>query len=159
MSASDEQIIMADVSPVEAIGRAFIAAYARGDRSAILALCSSDARTHYVPWGDAGRNPVTAAVDVWTRYPAAFDNFAMPIVGLFQDERRVVVISTLNSGVQRADVDGIPNTGRRMACPHLFVIHVDMQDLITGVEVWCDQLTLYHQLGFPADFAAGGDAR
>lgn len=139
--------------------RTFIAAYAAADRDAILRLCASDATTRYVPWGFAGENPVSSAVDVWRRYPAAFHDFAMPIISVYEDvPRRTAIVATLNCGVQHADVDGIVSTGGTMSCPHLFVIALDERGLITSVEVWCDQLTLYRQLGFPSDFKSGNQS-
>lgn len=146
---------VSDTSSHASSARAFIAAYEQGDAAQIRALCAPHARARYVPWGDRGENPVARAVETWSRYPAAFDGFAMPIQSLYEDhERGTVVLATLNQGRQRADVDGIATTGRAMACPHLFVLAFDEEGLIAQVQIWCDQLTLYQQLGFPVGFAA-----
>jgi ketosteroid isomerase-like protein len=142
-----------------ALARTFIAAYAVGDRDAMLALCARDATTLYIPWGSAGENAVSSAVDVWRRYPAAFHDFAMPITSVHEDvAQRTAIVATLNSGIQRENVDGIVSRGGTMSCPHLFVIAFDERGLITSVEVWCDQLTLYRQLGFPSGFEFGGQS-
>ena len=119
-----------------AIATMFIDCYARGDRAGMLALCAADAAAEYVPWGAEGPNPLLRAVEVWARYPAAFDGFAMPITATMEDPaRRVVVIGTMNQGRQRADVDGISNAGSEMRCPHLFVLGFDPSDRIASVQV------------------------
>ena len=82
--------------------------------------------------------------------------FAVPITYRLEDvDQGTAVVATLNQGRQRADVDGIVNAGRRMSCPHMFLIALDGHGCIEHVQVWCDQLTLYQRLGFPADFAVG----
>lgn len=149
---------MASSSP-SAVADRFLAAYAAGDAAAIRALSAPEAVASYVPWGDVGRQPLARASVAWARYPAAFDGFAMPVLHRLEDPAaRTAVVATLNQGVQRSDVDGIASRGGRMACPHLFIITLDGAGLIASVEIWCDQLTLYRQLGFPADFERGGAA-
>lgn len=143
-----------DQSPA-ASARDFLTAYADGDGDAMLTLCAPGAVAEYVPWGDEGHNPVTRAIDVWTQYPAAFEGFEMPILQVYEDiAQRTAIIATINRGRQRTDVDGIANAGGVMACPHLFVITLDKAGLIARVQVWCDQVTLYRQLGYPSGFVA-----
>ena len=153
--ASDLRFGLPEVRGIGHIATSFIASYARGDASGMLTLCATGATAEYVPWGAGGRNPIAEAVEVWARYPAAFEAFSMPITGLFEDpQRRVAIVTTLNGGVQRSDVDGIACAGGEMRCPHLFVLSFNESSRITRVQVWCDQVTLYRQLGFPMGFVA-----
>ncbi len=141
-----------------ALARAFILAYERGDETEMLAFCEPDASTYYIPWGEAGRHPINEAVNFWSRYPAAFDHFAMPVSSIAEDrEEATVIISTVNQGRQRIEIDGIENKARQMTCPHLFIIKFNNSERIRSVEIWCDQITIYRQLGFPRGFSIGGD--
>ena len=140
--------------PISVAGT-FLAAYVAGDKAAILALCAPDAVAEYVPWGDEGLNLVVNAVEVWARYPAAFDGFAMPVCERFEGRNaRTAVVAIVNRGRQRAQVGGIADAAGQMAAPHLFVVTLNEAGLIARVQVWCDQATLYRQLEFPAGFAA-----
>jgi hypothetical protein len=153
--AQTRPIDIASSSPAT-VAQAFIAAYRQADTEALYALSSRAATARYVPVWNSGAMPITDAIRAWVKYPAAFADFDMPITMVVEDvAQRNAVVTTLNKGVHVSDVDGIVAQGRTLACPHLFAIQVDANGLIDHVDVWCDQLTLFQQLGFPADFTAG----
>ena len=52
MLSDRKHVITSRPSPLM-VAEAFIAAYARGDADAILAMCADHASADYVPWGDA----------------------------------------------------------------------------------------------------------
>jgi hypothetical protein len=136
-----------------AVAQAFVEAYRRADTGTLQGLCGPGATARYVPAWTSGSVPIADAIKAWARYPAAFADFDMPITAVIEDvPQRRAVVATLNKGIHIGDVDGIPARGRTLACPHLFVIRLDGNGLIGDVEVWCDQLSLYHQLGLPAGF-------
>ncbi|WP_116970909.1 hypothetical protein [Blastomonas sp. UPD001] len=142
-----------------AVADRFLVAYTAGDAAAVRALPAPDAVAFYVPWGDTGRSPIAQASVAWSRYPAAFDGFAMSVPRKHEDpSARTAVVATLNEGLQRADVDGIVSRGGTMSCPHLFLIALDEEGLIASVEIWRDQLTLYRQLRIPSGVHAGRSA-
>lgn len=142
---------MSSSRPLDVASR-FLAAYAAGNAAGVRALAAPGATSYYVPWGDRGRSTLAAASETWSRYPAAFDGFAMPVIHAHEDASgRVAFVATLNQGTQRAEVDGIESRGARMSCPHLFILTTDADGLIADAEIWCDEATLARQLG------AGGD--
>jgi hypothetical protein len=138
-----------------AVAMAFIQAYQRADDATLHAMSSADATARYAPTWNSGHTPIAAAITAWAKYPAAFADFAMSITTVVEDiAGRRAVVTTLNSGVHINDVDGITARDRTLGCTHLFAIELDANGLINYVEVWCDQLTLFQQLGFPAEFRA-----
>jgi ketosteroid isomerase-like protein len=135
--------------------RLFMTLYAAHNVDAMAALCSPDSVLDYVAMGDRGRGPIqTTGVGLWRMFIEDFVDFRPDVVEVWEDiTKKTAFVSTINRGIQRKDVDGVRSRGKELAAPHIFIVALGNDGLITKITAYWDYMTMYRQLGFPADLA------
>ena len=138
-----------------------MALYTAGDVDGMAALCSPDSLLDYIATGRSGQGKIhEVGVPMWRTFVAHFDGFRPEVVEVWEDTaKNTAFVATINRGIQRKDVSGIPSSGGEMAAPHLFILALGGDGRIAKITAYFDYLTMYRQLGFPTGFAKQIGAR
>jgi ketosteroid isomerase-like protein len=137
------------------IARRFMASYTANDTEAMAAMCAPDAMLDYVAMGDRGRGKIhEIGVPMWRMFIDDFEHFRPDVVEVWEDPiKKTALVATINRGIERKDVAGIPSRGRELAAPHIFIVAIGDDGLIVKLSAYWDYLTMYRQIGFPRDLA------
>src|SRR5258705_11029374 len=90
------------------IAQQFFDAYDRHDVEAMTALCTSDARGRYVPYGRESVAPIRGGIDaIWGAFPQTVPDFRAEVIEMMLAEGNSVVAQTGMSGPIPPDPLGI----------------------------------------------------
>jgi steroid delta-isomerase-like uncharacterized protein len=132
--------------------RRFFAAYAAHDVAGMLALFASGATFRYVPEGERGEGPITAAADIWRAFLAVMPDFAVEVVSLREGDG-FAVVETRQGGTLSQDFGPIAAKGRSTRAPHCFIFDFDEAGLIARLTAYWDYNTIYRELGHTEEHA------
>jgi ketosteroid isomerase-like protein len=133
----------------------FFDAYRRQDVDGMVERCSENADFHYVPFEVWGKQRVirgdgkvgTIGKTLWTGLIRAFPDLTNTVTSLSSNADGDVVAEVTIGGTQSMAWANIANRGRSFAEPHLFVLAVDDEGLITSITGYWNAAGISSQLG------------
>jgi predicted ester cyclase len=141
-------------APAEIVSE-FFAAYRKHDVAGMADLCADNADFHYLPveiWGKQwvirGDGKVNGIGRVlWSGLITAFPDLSNEVTSLSSAPDGTVVAEVMLSGRQAGPWGAIGNRGQQFTLPHLFVLHVNSEELIDSITAHWDNASFYRQLG------------
>lgn len=135
--------------------RAFFDAYRSHDVNALVALCTTNADVHYVPFEMWGKQRVvrgdgkvrTIGKPMWVGLIGAFPNLTNAVKTIIAGPDGDVAAEVVIAGTQAGPWGVIAARGRSFSESHLFVFHVDDAGLIDSITAYWDNASIYRQLG------------
>jgi ketosteroid isomerase-like protein len=133
----------------------FFDAYRRQDVDGMVERCSENADFHYVPFEVWGKQRVirgdgkvgTIGKTLWTGLIRAFPDLTNTVTSLSSNADGDVVAEVTIGGTQSMAWANIANRGQSFAEPHLFVLAVDDEGLITSITGYWNAAGISSQLG------------
>jgi ketosteroid isomerase-like protein len=153
-SASSSTTSRADAA--QAAVTAFFGAYRAQDVERMVDLCADNADFRYVPFEVWARQRVlhgdgkvrTVGKAIWTALIDAFPDLSNTVISVRPDDEGNVAAQVSICGTQAKAFGVIACTGGRYDLPHLFVFHVDSDDLIDDIAAYWDNVDWKKQLGW-----------
>jgi steroid delta-isomerase-like uncharacterized protein len=146
---------MDERSTAAQVVEAFFDAYRNHDVNRMIELCSEDADLSYVPVEIAAKQRVmrgdgkvcVLGRPIWYGLISAFPDLTNEIASISASEDGRVAVEVTIGGTQARDWGPIGASGRSYAVPHLFLMDVGEDGLITSITAYWDNATMYRQLG------------
>jgi ketosteroid isomerase-like protein len=145
-----------DVAPsAGAVTTEFFDRFHAHDVEGMAALCSIGAGFSYVPveiWGKQRVQRAEGTVQsmgkaFWHGLIAAFPDLAVNVRTMTANAEGDVVVQVEVSGTQERPWGRITPTGRHFAEPHLFILHVNEDQLIDDLTAYWNEAGIAQQLG------------
>src|SRR5882724_11411465 len=114
----------------------FFSAYGRYDAEAMTALCTSDAKGRYVPYGRNSLAPIRGGIDaIWRALPRAVSGYRVEVLEMLLAEGDSVVVQTMMGGpLPGPDPLGLTAKGQDVSIPHCFILRFGADGKITRLD-------------------------
>jgi len=126
------------------ITQQFFSAYARYDAEAMTALCTSDAKGRYVPYGRNSLAPIRGGIDaIWRALPRAVSGYRVEVLEMLLAEGDTVVVQTMMGGpLPGPDPLGLTKQGEDLSIPHVFILRFTTEGKISRLDAYWDNTVL-----------------
>ena len=125
----------------------FMFAYQQRNVEKMLSFCKPDGEVHFVSLGDSGRGKIgELGKAIWTGLIDAFPDMTNTLDAAIAESENSVRCQAVISGTQTKDFAGIENKGRRFDSDHIFIFHVNPDNVIDSIQIEWDHQDLQKQL-------------
>ena len=125
----------------------FMFAYQQRNVDKMLSFCNPDGEVHFVSLGESGRGKIgELGKAIWSGLIDAFPDITNTLDAAIAEDENSVRCQVLISGTQKKDFAGIENKGKHFDSDHIFIFHLDADNLIQRIQIQWDHEDLQKQL-------------
>jgi ketosteroid isomerase-like protein len=143
------------VESASAVVAEFFDRYRQHDIEGMASLCSTNADFHYVPiefWGGHRVQRAQGKVQsigkaIWHGMIASFPDLSVTIQTMTANEQGDVVVQAVVAGTQQRAWGIVASAGRHFVEPHLFILHVNRDQLVDSIRAYWNDASIAQQLG------------
>ena len=125
----------------------FMFAYQQRNVGKMLGFCNPDGEVHFESLGESGRGKIgELGKGIWSGLIDAFPDITNTLDAAIADDDNSVRCQVMISGTQAKDFAGIVNKGKRFDSDHIFIFHLDSDNVIQKIQIQWDHADLQRQL-------------
>ena len=125
----------------------FMFAYQQRNVDKMLSFCNPDGEVYFASLGESGRGKIgELGKAIWSGLIDAFPDITNTLDAAIAEDENSVRCQVLISGTQKKDFAGIENKGKHFDSDHIFIFHLDADNLIQRIQIQWDHEDLQKQL-------------
>lgn len=125
----------------------FLFAYMVRDVDRMLSYCVPSGRIHFQPLGEGGVGEIAVlGKGLWSSLIDSFPDIENTVDAAIAEEENVVRCQVLISGTQEKDFAGIVSKGKHFDSDHIFIFHINQDNLIDDLKISWDHEDFVRQL-------------
>lgn len=125
----------------------FMFAYQQRNVEKMLSFCNPNGEVHFVSLGEDGRGKIgELGKGIWTGLIESFPDITNSLDAAIAEDENSVRCQVVISGTQAKDFAGIENKGKHFDSDHIFIFHVNADNLIDRIQIKWDHEDLQKQL-------------
>lgn len=125
----------------------FMFAYQQRNLEKMLSFCNLDGEVHFLSLGESGKGKIgELGRGIWGGLIDAFPDITNTLDAAIAEGDSSVRCQVLISGTQKKDFAGIKNKGKHFDSDHIFIFHLDSDNVIQGIQIQWDHSDLQKQL-------------
>ena len=125
----------------------FMFAYQQRNVEKMLSFCNPEGEVHFVSLGESGRGKIgELGKAIWSGLIDAFPDITNTLDAAIAEDENSVRCQVMISGTQKKDFAGIENKGKHFDSDHIFIFHLDGDNVIQRIQIQWDHQDLQKQL-------------
>jgi predicted ester cyclase len=125
----------------------FMFAYQQRNVERMLGFCNADGEVYFASLGESGRGKIgELGKAIWAGLIDAFPDITNTLDAAIAEGENNVRCQVVISGTQAKDFAGIENKGKHFDSDHIFIFHVDSDNMIDYIQITWDHEDLQKQL-------------
>lgn len=111
-------------------------AYQQKDVDKMMSFCNPDGIVEFKPLGSAGTGKIgELGRGIWQSLVECFPNIDNTLDAAVADDYRTVRCQVVIRGTQKKDFAGIKSTGKSFDSDHIFIFHINEENMIDHISV------------------------
>jgi hypothetical protein len=125
----------------------FMFSYQQRNVPQMLSFCDPEGEVWFMPLGEAGRGKIgELGKAIWTSLIDSFPDIDNTVDATIAEDGESVRCQVVISGTQAKDFAGIVSKGKHFDSDHIFIFHLNDQQLIDSIHVSWDHQDFQRQL-------------
>jgi hypothetical protein len=125
----------------------FMFSYQQRNVAQMLNFCDPEGEVWFMPLGEAGRGKIAElGKAIWTSLIDSFPDIDNTVDATIAEDGESVRCQVVISGTQAKDFAGIVSKGKHFDSDHIFIFHLNDQQLIDSIHVSWDHEDFQRQL-------------
>jgi hypothetical protein len=125
----------------------FMFSYQQRNVAQMLNFCDPEGEVWFMPLGEAGRGKIgELGKAIWTSLIDSFPDIDNTVDATIAEDGESVRCQVVISGTQAKDFAGIVSKGKHFDSDHIFIFHLNDQQLIDSIHVSWDHEDFQRQL-------------
>ena len=125
----------------------FMFSYQQRNVAQMLSFCDPEGEVWFMPLGEAGRGKIgELGKAIWSSLIDSFPDIDNTVDATIAEDGESVRCQVVISGTQAKDFAGIVSKGKHFDSDHIFIFHLNDQQLIDGIHISWDHEDFQRQL-------------
>ncbi|QHT70629.1 nuclear transport factor 2 family protein [Rhodocytophaga rosea] len=126
----------------------FLFAYQQKNIDKMLSLCEPDGTVHFIPLGENGKGTISQlGKGIWTALIDCFPDIDNTLDAAIAEGEDTVRCQVVIRGTQAKDFADIPSKGLSFDSDHIFIFHLNNENLIDQITITWNHADFKRQLG------------
>src|SRR3954470_15732273 len=126
----------------------FMFAYQQKNVDKMLSFCDPDGIVEFIPLGEQGKGKIgELGRIIWTTLIDSFPDIENTLDAAIAEDENTVRCQVVIRGTQAKEFAGVKNEGKHFDSDHIFIFHLNGNNIIDHIKVKWNHEDFKHQLG------------